>query len=495
MFKKVLIANRGEIAIRIIRALRDLKLPSVAVFSEPDRQSRHVRLADEAYLIGPAPSTQSYLNIDAILDAAKKSGADAIHPGYGFLSENATFARRCAEAGLTFIGPTPEAIEAMGEKTHARQLMSAAGVPVVPGTLDPLADLDTAKREAEKAGYPIMLKAASGGGGKGMRLVHSAEELPSAFRGAVSEAEEAFGDGSVYIEKAILRPRHIEMQILCDSHGNAVYLGERECSIQRRHQKIIEEAPSPMVTPEMRAKMGEIAVRAAKAVDYVNAGTIEFLSDQEGNFYFMEMNTRLQVEHAVTEMVTGLDLVQEQIRIAAGEPMSIRQEDLDIRGWAIECRIYAEDPLNGFLPCPGKVVNVRLPEGPGVRVDSSIYSSGEVSIYYDPMIAKVITWGHDRQKAAASMLRALQEFQIVGIRSNRHFLLQIIDHPEFLEGNLDTGFITKYLGPGEYKMPEPHYVADIAAAIAAYESSLRQKPCPKDQAGISPWRRALTGRN
>ncbi len=285
------------------------------------------------------------------------------------------------------------------------------------------------------------------------------------------------------------------MQILCDSHGGAVYLGERECSIQRRHQKIIEEAPSPMVTPEMRAKMGEIAVRAAKAVGYVNAGTIEFLSDQEGNFYFMEMNTRLQVEHPVTEMVTGLDLVQEQIRIAAGEPMSVRQEDVNIRGWAIECRIYAEDPLSGFLPCPGNVVAVRLPEGPGVRVDSSIYSSGEVSIYYDPMIAKVITWGHDRRKAAAAMLRALQEFQIVGIRSNRHFLLQIIDHPEFLKGNLDTGFITKYLGPGEYKTPEPHYVADIAAAIAAYESSLRQKPGPRSQAGISSWRRAMAGRN
>ena len=490
--KKVLIANRGEIAVRIIRALRDMEMSAVAVFSEADRAARHVRLADEAYCIGPPPSSESYLNMDAILDVAKRSGAEAIHPGYGFLSENAEFAARCAEAGLVFIGPPPAAIRAMGEKTQARRIMAKAGVPVVPGTLEPLRDAEEAAAEAQKVGYPVMLKAAAGGGGKGMRLVHEAKELRAAFRDASSEAVQSFGDGSVYLEKAILKPRHIEMQILADAYGNVVYMGERECSIQRRHQKIVEEAPSPMVGPEMRAAMGEIAVKAARAVGYVNAGTIEFLVDERGRFYFMEMNTRLQVEHAVTEMVTGVDLARAQIRIAAGEKLRFRQEDLSIRGSAIECRIYAEDPENHFLPCPGKIEAVRLPEGPGVRVDSSVFTSGEVSLYYDPMVAKVVTWGRDRVIAARSMIRALQEFQIVGIRTNRNFLLQIVSHPEFLEGKLDTGFIPRILGEREFRSPDPHPVADIAAAIFAYESARRQKPCVGGATtGPSAWRRAM----
>ena len=493
MIQKVLIANRGEIAVRIIRALRDMGAGSVAVFSEADRPARHVRLADEAYPIGPPPAAQSYLNMDAVFEAAHRSGSQAIHPGYGFLSENAAFAARCAEEGFIFIGPPPEAIRAMGEKTQARRLMSAAGVPVVPGTLEPLATAQEAEREAERVGYPVMLKAAAGGGGKGMRLVSDPKQLAGAFRDASSEALKAFADGSLYLEKEIAKPRHIEVQVLADTSGNAIYLGERECSIQRRHQKVVEEAPSPMVTPETRKAMGEVAVKAARAVGYVNAGTIEFLADGDGSFYFMEMNTRLQVEHAVTEMVTGLDLVREQIRIASGEPLSLRQEDVDIRGWSMECRIYAEDPENHFLPCPGKVVAVRLPEGPGVRVDSSVYSGGEVSLYYDPMVAKVVAWGPDRAACAATMRRALDEFQIVGIRTNRNFLLQIVSHPEFLAGRLDTGFIPRFLGVNEYRSAGPHPVADIAAAIFAYESSRRQAPlvaasCPSVWRTRARWR-------
>ena len=493
MIRKVLIANRGEIAVRIIRALREMEVASVAVFSEADRAARHVRLADEAYPIGPPPASESYLNMDAIFEVARRCGAEAIHPGYGFLSENAAFAERCAQEGIIFIGPPPEAIRAMGEKTQARRLMSAAGVPVVPGTLDPLATAEEAEREAQRVGYPVMLKAAAGGGGKGMRLVSEPKHLAAAFRDASSEALKAFADGSVYLEKAITKPRHIEMQILADAHGNAIYLGERECSIQRRHQKVVEEAPSPMVTPQMRKAMGEVAVRAAQAVGYVNAGTIEFLADENGSFYFMEMNTRLQVEHAVTEMVTGLDLVREQIRIASGDPLSLRQEEVSIRGWSMECRIYAEDPENHFLPCPGKVVAVRLPEGPGVRVDASVYSGGEVSLYYDPMVAKVVAWGPDRAACAATMRRALDEFQIVGIRTNRNFLLQIVSHQEFLAGRLDTGFIPRFLGVNEYRSAGPHPVADIAAAIFAYESSRRQAPvvgasCPSSWRTRARWR-------
>jgi len=495
VIRKVLIANRGEIAVRIIRTLRDMGRESVAVYSEADRSARHVRLADDAVCIGPPPSSMSYLRMDKILEAAHRTGADAVHPGYGFLSENADFAALCAREGLTFVGPPPEAIRAMGEKTSARQRMSAAGVPVVPGTLRPLASAREAQEEAERVGFPVMLKAAAGGGGKGMRLVHRPEEIAAAFRDATSEALAAFGDRAVYLEKAIVRPRHIEMQILCDAHGNAVHLGERECSIQRRHQKVVEEAPSPLVTPEMRRAMGEVAVRAARAVGYVNAGTIEFLADPERNFYFMEMNTRLQVEHAVTEAVTGIDLVREQILIAEGHPLPFSQEQVQLRGWAIEARIYAEDPALNFMPSPGKVVAVRLPEGPGVRVDSAVYGGGEISSFYDPMVAKVVTWGRDRAAAAATMRRALQEFQIVGPETNRHFLEHLVAHPQFLSGEIDTGFIARFLEEEALHPPPPHPVADLAAVIYAYEQARRGAPSEEGEPrGFSGWRRAVDWR-
>ena len=490
MIQKVLIANRGEIAVRIIRGLREMGVQSVAVYSDADRSSRHVRLADEAYPIGPAPSTESYLRQEKLIDTALKAGAEAIHPGYGFLSENASFATACREAGLIFIGPSPEAIAAMGEKTESRRRMSAAGVPVIPGTMNALQSLDEAIEKCREIGYPVMLKAAAGGGGKGMRLVSGEEELPSAFRAAAGEARQSFADDSLYLEKAILKPRHIEIQILADMEGNTIFLGERECSIQRRHQKVVEEAPSPVVDEEMRRAMGETAVKAAKAVGYINAGTIEFLVDEERNFYFMEMNTRLQVEHAVTEVVTGLDLVHEQIRIASGYPLSLTQEEVSIRGWAIECRIYAEDPLNHFLPCPGKVTNVRLPEGPRVRVDSAVYGSGEVSLHYDPMVAKVVTWGQDRESAVATMRRALDEFQIVGIRTNKDFLEKIVSHPEFIAGRLDTGFIPNFLGESKMDSPEPHHVSDIVAAIHAFESTQRGPSQAPASSKPTPWRLA-----
>ena len=494
MIRKVLIANRGEIAVRIFRTLRDMGIASVAVYSDADRAARHVRLADEAYYIGPSPSAQSYLNMDAILEAARKSGAEAIHPGYGFLSENASFAERCEREGILFVGPPPAAIQAMGEKTRARQLMTQAGVPVIPGTLEPVRTAEEAAAAAETTGYPVMLKAAAGGGGKGMRLVHEPGQIATAFRDASSEALKSFGDGSVYLERAVVGPRHIEMQILADGHGNCVYLGERECSIQRRHQKVVEEAPSPMVGPEMRAAMGEVAVRAAKAVGYTSAGTIEFLVDRSGEFFFMEMNTRLQVEHGVTELVTGTDLVREQIRIADGESISFRQQDIQIRGWAMECRIYAEDPLNNFMPCPGRIEAVRLPEGPNVRVDSAAYSRGEVSLYYDPMVAKVMAWGSDREACAATMHRALMEFQIVGTKTNRDFLLAIVNHPEFRSGAIDTGFIPRNFSGDSMSAPAPALAADIAAAIYAYEASRRggasSGPVPSQP---SAWRRAARG--
>ncbi|MGB9086164.1 MAG: acetyl-CoA carboxylase biotin carboxylase subunit, partial [Terriglobales bacterium] len=418
MFKKILIANRGEIAVRIIRACREMGIATVVVYSDVDRAALHVRKSDEAYPIGPAPAAESYLRMDKILDVAKRSGAEAIHPGYGFLSENAKFAQACADAGVKFIGPSPHSMNLMGSKTSARREMEKAGVPFVPGTSRGLASAEEGEQVAERIGYPVMLKAAAGGGGKGMRLVHTRQELRSALESAQSEAQRSFGDSEVYIEKAIVNPRHIEMQVLADEHGNTVWLGERECSIQRRHQKVLEEAPSPIVDPDMRRRMGEVAVRVAQAASYTNAGTIEFLVDEQKNFYFLEMNTRLQVEHPVTELTTGLDLVHLQLRIAAGEKLPFAQSDVQIRGHAIECRIYAEDPDNNYFPSPGKITVLLQPAGPGIRRDSGMYEGWNVPMDYDPLLAKLIGYGTDRQQAIMRLDRALYEYFVAGIKTN-----------------------------------------------------------------------------
>ncbi len=470
MFKKILIANRGEIAVRVIRACYEMGIAAVAVYSDVDRASLHVRKADEAYAIGPAAARESYLNMEKILDVAKRSGADAIHPGYGFLSENATFARACADAGVKFIGPTASAMDAMGSKTRARQRMERAGVPSVPGTSRGLDSFDEACEVAARIGYPVMLKAAAGGGGKGMRLVSSLAELKSALESARSEAERAFGDGEVYIEKAIINPRHIEMQILADEHGDMVYLGERECSLQRRHQKVIEESPSPVVDPEMRRRMGEVAVRVAQAAGYTNAGTVEFLVDQEKNFYFLEMNTRLQVEHPVTELVTGLDLVHLQIRIANGERLPFSQEDVTIRGHAIECRIYAEDPDNNYFPSPGKITLLLLPSGPGIRRDSGMYEGWTVPMDYDPLLAKLIGYGTDRPQAIGRLQRALNEYFVGGIKTNISLFRRILGNPDFQAAKLDTGFLDRLLKdkqPDQHPDPQAEEVAVIAAGMFA----------------------------
>jgi acetyl-CoA carboxylase, biotin carboxylase subunit len=445
MFSKILIANRGEIAVRIIRACREMGIRCVAVYSDVDRASLHVRKADEAYHLGPAAAAESYLNIPKIIAVARRSGADAIHPGYGFLSENPRFAHACAEAGIKFIGPTAAAMEMMGSKTRARQHMERVNVPFVPGTSRGLESAEEAVGVAEKIGYPVMLKAAAGGGGKGMRLVHTPAELKSALEAAQSEALRAFGDSEVYIEKAILNPRHIEMQVLADEHGNTVYLGERECSIQRRHQKVLEESPSPIVDPEMRRRMGEIAVRVAQAAGYTNAGTVEFLVDRHKNFHFLEMNTRLQVEHPVTELTTGFDLVHLQIRIAAGERLPFTQDEIQLRGHAIECRIYAEDPDNNFFPSPGKITLLLLPSGPGIRRDSGMYEGWSVPIDYDPLLAKLIGYGSDRGQAIARLNRALHEYFVGGIKTNLSLFRRIFNDADFKAGRFDTGFLDRLL--------------------------------------------------
>ena len=445
MIRKILIANRGEIAVRIIRACREMRISPVAVFSEADADALHVRLADEAYEIGPAPSVESYLRIERIIDAAQRCGAEAIHPGYGFLAENAEFAQAVAEAGLTFIGPPVEAMRLMGTKTSARRIAVEAGVAVVPGTTDPLSSLDEARELAASFGYPVMLKASAGGGGKGMRLVRAEEELRSAFETAQSEAAAAFGNPEIYIEKAIERPRHIEIQIFADSHGNFVHLGERECSIQRRHQKVIEECPSPINDSSLRERMGAAAIKAARAVAYTGAGTVEFLvSDATREFYFLEMNTRLQVEHPVTELVTGLDLVREQIMVAAGAVLSFEQADVAWRGHAIECRVYAENPENNFLPSPGRITYLRVPAGPGVRDDGGVETGAEVSIYYDPMISKLAAWGRTRAEAIDRLRRALDEYAVGGIKTTLPFFREIVRDAEFIEGRLDTSFISRF---------------------------------------------------
>jgi acetyl-CoA carboxylase biotin carboxylase subunit len=472
MFKKILIANRGEIAVRILRACHELGIAGVVVYSEVDRGSLHVREADEAYPIGPAAASESYLNIGKILDVARQSGADAIHPGYGFLSENAQFAQACADASVKFIGPTAAAMNAMGSKTRARQAMEKARVPFVPGTSHGLESFKEAALVAEKIGYPVMLKAAAGGGGKGMRLVHHAGDLKSSLEAARSEAERSFGDTEVYIEKAILNPRHIEMQVLADEHGNTVYLGERECSIQRRHQKVLEEAPSPVVDPEMRQRMGQVAVRVAQAAGYTNAGTVEFLVDERKNFYFLEMNTRLQVEHPVTELITGLDLVHLQIRIAAGEKLPFTQEDVRLRGHAIECRIYAEDPDNHYFPSPGAITLLLEPSGPGIRQDSGVYEGWRVPIDYDPLLAKLIGYGTDRDQAIARLTRALGEYFVGGIKTNISLFRRILSDAGFREARLDTGFLDRMLKREESKdaelsRKETDAKAAKVAAIAA----------------------------
>jgi acetyl-CoA carboxylase biotin carboxylase subunit len=493
MFKKILIANRGEIAVRVIRACRDLGIKSVAVFSQIDRASLHVRLADEAYPIGPAQSAQSYLVASKIIEAAKKSGADAIHPGYGFLAENAEFAVACANAGIIFIGPTPKAIRMMGDKMAARKLMKKAGVPIVPGTEDPIEDEIGVIKIAEWIGYPILIKASAGGGGKGMRVVQDQSEIKSAVRASRSEAKSAFGDDRIYIEKYLPNPRHIEIQIIADSHGNYVYLGERECSIQRRHQKVIEESPSPLVDNDMRAKMGEAAISAARAGGYVNAGTIEFLVDNQRNYYFLEVNTRLQVEHPVTELVTGIDLVAEQISIAAGEKLSFTQNDITIQGHAIECRIYAEDPASNFMPSTGLIYLYQEPGGPGVRVDSGVYEGTEISVYYDPMIAKLLTFGKDRPQAISRMLRALDEYRIAGVTTNIDFHKTILRHPEFARGHLSTRFIESYYDPIEGGSEAVLQAIALATALSEHKSRLRMNSSASTTPQFSKWK--TSGRN
>jgi acetyl-CoA carboxylase biotin carboxylase subunit len=500
MFKKILIANRGEIAVRIVRACREMDISPVAVYSEADAAAFHVRLSDEAYLLGPAPSVESYLRIDRIVEAARRSGAEAVHPGYGFLAENAAFARAVADAGLVFIGPTPEAMELMGSKVGARRAALAAGAPVVPGTTEPLKSLAEARETAARLGYPVMLKATAGGGGKGMRLVAAEEELGSAFETAQSEAAAAFGDPSVYLEKAVERPRHIEIQIFSDAHGNFVHLGERECSVQRRHQKVIEECPSPIDEPGLRDRMGAAAVEIARAASYVGAGTVEFLvSDVTREFYFLEMNTRLQVEHPVTEMVTGFDMVREQIRVAAGERLSFTQADVRWTGHAIECRVYAEDPEQDFMPSPGFITVLRGPGGPFVRYDGGSYAGSEVSIYYDPLIAKLAAWGRTRQEAIERMRRALDDYVIGGIRTTLPFFREVMRDEEFVAGRLDTGFIPRFnerRARATDDAPEggadetERDIALIAAALA-YEQKQNGQPATRETAApASRWKSA-----
>src|SRR5712671_2184484 len=469
MFRKVLVANRGEIALRVIRACRELGVKSVAVYSEADARAPHVREADEAVLIGPAPSSESYLKGDVIIAAARKTGAEAIHPGYGFLSEREWFARAVREAGLVFIGPPAEAIAAMGSKTAARELAIKAGTPVVPGTTTALRDAAEAAEVADRFGYPVLLKAAAGGGGKGMRVVHNREDLASALESAQREAKNAFGDDAVYVEKYIVGPRHVEIQILGDSYGTMLHLGERECSVQRRHQKMIEEAPSIAVTPELRFKMGNAAVAAARAAGYVNAGTCEFLLDASGEFYFLEMNTRIQVEHPVTELVTGVDLVQWQIRIAAGERLPFKQTELVPRGWAMECRITSEDPANGFLPSTGRVQYLHVPSGPGVRWDGGIETGSEITLYYDPMLAKLIVWAPTRLEAVARMHRALLELTIEGVDTSRDFHLRVMEDAEFRSGAIEIQWLERRLNDLVNRKPDRDGIvrAAIAAALLA----------------------------
>ncbi len=489
MFKRILIANRGEIAVRISRAAREMQIETVAVYHAVDKEMPFVNYSDFAYkLTGDSPKG-AYLDMEQIIEIAKKSESEAIHPGYGFLSENADFAEKVEQAGLVFIGPRSESIRQMGSKTGARLIMEEAGVPIVPGTKEAIVSTDEAIKIAEKIGYPVLLKASAGGGGKGMKKVTSSAELPEAFESARREAIKAFGDDAIYIEKLVENPKHIEFQIFADMHGNCVHLGERDCSVQRRHQKVIEEAPSGVLTPELREEMGQIAIKAARACNYVNAGTIEFLLDKNKNFYFLEMNTRLQVEHPVTEMVTGFDLAQEQLRVAAGLPLSFRQEDVKISGHAVECRIYAEDAFNGFMPDIGKIKYLRQPGGYGVRVDSGIEDGSEVSMHFDPMLAKLITWGRDRLDAINKMERALRNYRIKGVKTIIPFLIEVIKHPEFKYGYFDTGFIEHAF---DFDSLEKMRLdnEELIAAIAAFGyrmTAISKRPKPQE-AKPSNWK-------
>jgi acetyl-CoA carboxylase biotin carboxylase subunit len=488
MFKKILIANRGEIAVRIIRACVEMKIATIAVYSDADRAALHVRMADEAVHIGPAPSRESYLVIENILRAAKRTNADAIHPGYGFLAENAAFAQACADAGITFIGPSPKAIALMGSKVESRRAVSRFGVPMVPGTVDPVERDDEAKSIAASVGYPIMLKASAGGGGKGMRLVRSDAELTEALRNTRAEAMAAFGDGAVYIEKFVVEPRHVEIQVFADSHGNSVYLGERECTIQRRHQKVIEECPSPVVDVDLRGRMGKAALDVVRAAEYTNAGTVEFLVDRNRNFYFLEMNTRLQVEHAITEMVTGIDLVKEQIRIANGEKLGFSQDEVALNGSAIECRIYAEDPENNFFPSPGTIRMLQTPSGPGIRDDSGVYEGWTVPIDYDPLISKLVAWGPARKDAIDRMQRALHEYRVEGIQTNLNFFVEVLNDSDFRNGQFDTGFIEKWIKKRTAPAPPTQVERDLAvlSAILAETERGRASVKPAEADGSPP---------
>jgi len=494
MFKKVLIANRGEIAVRILRACRELGLQTVAVFSEADRQALHVRYADEAYLLGPAPARESYLRMDRLLDIARRCEADAIHPGYGFLAEREDFALACEAAGITFIGPRPSAIAAMGDKMAARNTVSRAGIPVVPGT-EGEGDLsdEALIAIAPQIGFPLLIKATSGGGGKGMRIVESQEDLPGLLHAARREAEAAFGDGKVYLEKVIHAARHIEFQILADAEGNVIHLGERECSLQRRHQKLLEESPSPFIgaNEELRQRMGEVACRAAASVNYLNAGTIEFLVDHDRNFFFLEMNTRLQVEHPVTEMATGIDIVKEQIRIARGRRLRYTQAEVRFNGWAIECRINAEDPYNNFMPSVGVLSNVLMPTGPGVRVDTCAYPGMEVTPYYDSLLSKLITWGESRAEAILRMRRALEEYRLIGVKNNIPFHQALLDSHRFMAGSFDTRFVEDRFSIDDTqdgREVHPEVAAILATLVAHHQTQLSAQIVQRGQRDTSNWK-------
>jgi len=487
---KVLIANRGEIAVRVIRACRELGFPTVAVHSDADRAALHVLFADQSVEIGPAPSSKSYLRIDAIIDAARTTGAEAIHPGYGFLAENALFAQACIDAGMLFVGPSPDSIRAMGSKTESRQRMIAAGVPVVPGLSEAVASLSEIEAFAAEAGFPVMIKASAGGGGKGLRLVERKEDLSNAFERVKSEAKSFFGDDAVYAEKFIASPRHIEVQILGDQHGNLIHLGERECTLQRRHQKVVEESPSPVVDEAMRERLGVTAVQAGRAVNYYSAGTIEFLMGEDGDFYFLEMNTRLQVEHPVTEMVTGVDLVKEQLRVAQGGTLQLSQDQVRMSGHAIECRIYAEDSSRNFAPSPGLIRYLNLPQGPGVRNENGVYQGYTVPIHYDPMLSKLVVHGSTREEAILRMKRALSEYRVEGIDTTVPFHSFIMDHPEFRAGRFDTGFIEKILPSLNESLAQGTASFDAAVAAAAISAFEQSQNVQLPHAQDSAWRRA-----